>query len=309
VLGDFPLQVTVNLYVGAACIAAGEIGQAEEHLENTVRLLEGDRVRERFGLHGFPAAIARSYLAWALAERGDFDGAIARGQEGVDIADAAHHAYSLAYVCWGLAVPHVVRGDLVEAARVLERATSLCREWNLPLIGSLVSGLLGLARARSGRVADGVALLQEAVASHELTFGSGVWHSLNVTWLGEALLLSNRLDEAQSVAERSLALTRKFKHRICEPWALRLLGEIASRRDVPDGVSAEGFYRQALALAEELGMRPLVACCHLGFAKHYRRAGMRCEAHEHLTTAATLCREMNMPGWLQDVEAEMRHVV
>jgi tetratricopeptide (TPR) repeat protein len=296
----------VNLYVGAACLAAGEIRQAEGHLESTVRLLEGDLVRERFGLHGFPAAIARSYLAWALAERGDFDQAIVRGQEGMDIADATHHAYSQAYVCWGLALPHVVRGDLTEAARVLERATSLCREWNLPLIGSLVSGLLGLARARSGRVADGVALLEEAVATHEHTFGNGVWHSLNVNWLGEALMLANRLDDAQSVAERALALTREFKHRICEPWALRLLGEIAARRDVADGAAALGFYRRALVLAEELGMRPLAACCHVGLGKLYRHADTRQMAHEHFTAATVMCREMNMSGWSQDVESEMR---
>ncbi len=305
-LGDVSLKVAVNLYLGAACLGLAEFRQAEEHLGRTVGLLEGDLVRERFRLHGFPAAIARSYLAWALAERGEFDEAIARGQEGVDIADAAHHAYSLAYACWGLALAHVVRGDLAEAARVLERAATLVREWNIPLIGALVSGLLGLARARSGRAADAVALLEEAATNYENSFGRGVWHSLNVIWLGEALLLSNRLDDARSTAERVLALTRTLKHRVCEPWALRLLGEIAARRAAPEFGIAEGYYRQALALAAELGMRPLVANCHLGLGMLFRRAGKRQEADEHLATATALCREMNMQGWLQQVEAETR---
>ena len=305
-LGDVSLKVAVNLYLGAAYLGLGEFRRAEEHLGKTIGLLEGDLVRERFGLHGIPAAIARSYLSWALAERGEFGEAIARGQEGVEIADAMHHAYSSAYACWGLAIPHVVRGDLAEAARVLERAATLAREWNLPLIGALVSGLLGLDRARSGHVADGVALLQEAVTTYEHSFGRGLWHSLNVVWLGEALLLADRLEDAHSVAERALELTRVLKHRTCELWTLRLLAEIAARRDPPDRAVAEGYYRQAITLAEELGMRPLVANCHLGLGTLCRRTNMRDQARAHLSAATTMFREMDMQSWLQKADAEMR---
>jgi len=45
-------------------------------------------------------------------------------------------------------------------------------------------------------------------------------------------------------------------------------------------------------LAEELSMRPLVARCHLGLGKLYRRTGEREQAQEHFTTATTLYREM-----------------
>ncbi len=305
-LGDLPLQVAADLYLGAACFCLGEFHRAEERLGSTVRLLDGDRVRERFGLHGFPAAIARTYLAWALAERGDFRAAIGRGQEGVDIADAVHHAYSVAYACWGLALAYVVRGDLAQAARVIERAVALCREWNLPILGPLTSGLLGLVHARSGRVVDAVALLREAVTTYERSFGRGIWYSLSVIWLSEALLLSDRLEDARSVAERALALTREFKHRVCEPWALRLLGEIAAHGDPPDVVAAVAAYRQALTLTEELGMRPLVAHCHLGLGTLYQRTGDRAKAEEHLATAVTMYREMDMGFWLEKAEAALR---
>ena len=306
-VGDRSLQVVANLYLGAACLALGEFHSAEEHFERTLRLVEGDLVRERFGLHGLPSAIVRSYLAWGLAERGDFGAAIARGQEGVDIADAVHHAYSQAYACWGLAFAHVVRGDLGEAVRILERATILLHEWNLPLIDALASGLLGLARARSGRAAEGVALLEQAVAAYKRSFGAGVWHSMNLIFLSEALLLSGRLEEARAAAERALALTREYKHRVCEPWALRILGEIASRCQPPDDGTAEGYYQRACALAEEFGMRPLVAYCHLDLGKLCRRTSKRQEVHDHLATAASMFREMNMQAWLQQVEGEMRH--
>ncbi len=87
--------------------------------------------------------------------------------------------------------------------------------------------------------------------------------------------------------------------------ALRLLGEIAVHREPPDIANAEACYRQALALAEPRGMRPLVAHCHLGLGKLYRRTGKLQEAQEHLTTATTMYREMEMTYWLEKVEAEM----
>ena len=56
----------------------------------------------------------------------------------------------------------------------------------------------------------------------------------------------------------------------------------------------------------DLGMRPLAARCHLGLGKLYRRTGKRQEAQEHLGTAITMYREMDMPFWLEPAEAEMR---
>jgi hypothetical protein len=55
-------------------------------------------------------------------------------------------------------------------------------------------------------------------------------------------------------------------------------------------------------------MRPLVAHCHLGLAKLYKRTGKREEARERLTTAATMYREMDMRFWVEQTEAEMRAV-
>ena len=105
---------------------------------------------------------------------------------------------------------------------------------------------------------------------------------------------------------RALTLYREGGQRGYEARALRLLGEVAARRDPPG--HADGHYRDALALAEELGMRPLVALCHLGLGKLYRRAGQREQAREHLTTATTMYREMDMRFWLGPAEAELAEV-
>jgi hypothetical protein len=68
-----------------------------------------------------------------------------------------------------------------------------------------------------------------------------------------------------------------------------------SRRD-------EAYYREALALADELGMRPRVAHCHLGLGKLYRRTGDGAKAQEHLTTARAMYREMDMGFYLAQAD-------
>jgi class 3 adenylate cyclase/tetratricopeptide (TPR) repeat protein len=298
-LGDLQLQVAANLYLGASLVALAELREAEACLRRTVVLLRGDLARERFGLHGLPAAIAHSYLAWALAELGDFGDAVAHGREAVEIADATRHAYTQAYACWGLAIPHVMRGDFAEGLRVLERAASLVREWKLPLIGALVAGLHGRVRARSGEVEDGVRLAREGVATYERSFGNGIWHSMNLVWLSECLLRASEPDEAHAVAERALALSREFRHRICEPWALLSLAEIAASRAPSDGARADEHYRQALSIAEEHGMRPLVAHCRLGLASLCQRSDRAQEANDHLALASAMFRDMNVQRWPQ----------
>jgi tetratricopeptide (TPR) repeat protein len=114
--------------------------------------------------------------------------------------------------------------------------------------------------------------------------------------------------EFADLAGRALDLAVEHKGRGHHGWALRLLGEIASRGDPLNFDQAEGHYRQAMALAEELGMRPLLAHCHLGLGRLYRRTGRRQDAQEHLGAAVTMYREMDMRFWLEQAEAELTEV-
>ena len=75
--------------------------------------------------------------------------------------------------------------------------------------------------------------------------------------------------------------------------------------DPPDLESAEGHYNQALARADELGMRPLAAHCHLGLGELFHRTGDRAKAAEHLTITAPMYREVDMGFWLEKAEAEL----
>lgn len=66
-----------------------------------------------------------------------------------------------------------------------------------------------------------------------------------------------------------------------------------------------GYYRQALTLAQALGMRPLVAHCHRGLGVLYAATGQREQAHATLSTAIALYRDMEMRLWLPHTEATL----
>jgi hypothetical protein len=68
---------------------------------------------------------------------------------------------------------------------------------------------------------------------------------------------------------------------------------------------AAGHYRQALVLAEELGMRPLQAHCHLGLGTLYAATGQREQARAELSTAIALYRAMEMTFWLPQTEVAL----
>jgi hypothetical protein len=108
--------------------------------------------------------------------------------------------------------------------------------------------------------------------------------------------------QAHEVAERASRRAREHRERGSEAGAVRLLGEIALRCE---DSAAEEHFHVALALSGQLGMRPLVAHCHLGLGKLYRRTDDAAKAHEHLSAACTMYREMGMTFWLEKAEAEM----
>jgi tetratricopeptide (TPR) repeat protein len=146
---------------------------------------------------------------------------------------------------------------------------------------------LGGAYTLAERVADAVPLLRQAL--EQATATETVFHqALCCLSLGEAQLRADRLEEAQAQAERALAHARRHQERGYQAYALRLLGDMAAQREPPERDQAEAHYRQALALAEALGMRPLQAHCRLGLGKLYAATGQRQQAHAELSAVIEL---------------------
>jgi tetratricopeptide (TPR) repeat protein len=126
-----------------------------------------------------------------------------------------------------------------------------------------------------------------------------------LTELSEALFLVGRVDEASTLAGQLLELSRTHTGHGYQAHAYRLLGDVAMHRESPDIESAAAHYHQALALAEELGMRPLQAHCHRGLGTLYSQTDRVEHARAELSAAMTLYCSMDMTFWLPEVETAL----
>jgi tetratricopeptide (TPR) repeat protein len=165
---------------------------------------------------------------------------------------------------------------------------------------------LGSAYALQGHLAEGRALLEEAISE---SIRTGARQSPNwVAWLSEVCRLAGRGEEAWQHARQALDLARQLKERGNEALALHQLGAVQAHADPPDIAPAEAHYQQALVLAEELGMRPLVAHCHHGLGRLYGQTGRGEQARAALAAAIELYRAMDMTFWLPQTEAALAQV-
>src|SRR5262249_3194909 len=153
----------------------------------------------------------------------------------------------------------------------------------------------------SGRSAEALPLLDRG----QIRETPGMGGSGQMLRLGEAYFWIGHLTDAFHLAERALRRSSSRKERGSQARALRLLGEIARHRGPPAVKKAEDYYRHALALANELGMRPLQAHCHLGLGTLYAKTDQPEQARAELTTAIELYRAMEMTFWLPRAEAAL----
>ena len=110
-LGDVGLRVVANFYMGSVYYDRGDYGRAVDCLGWNVASLEGDLIRERFGMTGFPSVLSRTYLSSSLAELGVFAAGTASGEEGVRIAETMDHPFSLIWAYFGIGKLYVDQGN------------------------------------------------------------------------------------------------------------------------------------------------------------------------------------------------------
>ncbi|HEU5319796.1 MAG TPA: tetratricopeptide repeat protein, partial [Methylomirabilota bacterium] len=297
-LGDFALQMEANLRLAQVHHARGEYADAVDVLERSVAALKGDLTHERFGLPLVFSVGARSWLVRSLVELGEFDRARARAMEAVRLAEEADHPFSLAVADWALGHTALRRGDLVEAVEALTRSLELCRVWSIRLWLPRCAADLGSALALSGRVAEALPLLEQAVAQEDAMHTRG-GHALWVALLSEGYSLAGRPADALRLSRRALGLACAHGEQGHQAWALRLVGEVEAQGSSPDLEQAAWAYGEALALAERLGMRPLVAHAHLGLGRLAERRGDAAGAGTHLAQARALFAELGMSLWQQ----------
>jgi tetratricopeptide (TPR) repeat protein len=305
--GDVVLHALANQYLSAPYHAIGDYRRALDCAGQTVAYFDGTRQYERSGQNNLPAVNSRATLISCHADLGTFAEGRALGEEGLQIAEAVAYPPALIMANWGLGLLALRQGNLSRALPLLERAVNICQDADLPSYFPRLATTLGAAYTLGGRVADALSLLTRAM-EQATAMESGWYQESAHLSLGEAQVRAGRLEEAQTLADRALALTRTHQARGNQAYALHLLGEIAARREPPEIEPAESYYKQALALAGELAMRPLVAHCHRGLGILYAKIGQPEQARTTLATAMEMYQAMEMTFWLPQVEAARAQV-
>jgi tetratricopeptide (TPR) repeat protein len=251
--------------------------------------------------------LSRSFLARNLAECGAFAEGRVPAEEGGQIAESTDHPYSRVLAYWAVGFRYLCKGDLNQAMPMLEHALDLAQGAHIWLAVPWVAAPLGAAYALAGQTAEALPLLEKAV-EQGVAIRLMLDHALRIVWLSEAYLLAGRLDEAYTQAQRALEFSRAHQERGHEAYAIRLLGGTHARHDPPEVEAAETHYRQALTLAEELGMRPLQAHCHRGLGTLYNQTGQSEQARVELSTAIDMYRDMGMTFWVPETAAALADV-
>jgi class 3 adenylate cyclase/tetratricopeptide (TPR) repeat protein len=302
-VGDPGLQGLATFGLGRNLYSLGEYRRAIELLGTAVTALHEHLPEAHLaGPTGFAGGLP--FLSRAFSEVGEFEQAMARAEEAMQVSEAADHALGRVHAQFALGFAHLRKGDLERAVPPFERGLDLARTKAVSFLDPLMCAAVGSAYAMSGRLADGLPLLELGVGG-AIRMGHPGFVSWLQGWLAEGYLLVERRADAIATAMQSLDISRRTRRRGNEAHVLRVLGDIAASAQPPQIEEAEGHYRASLALAVEREMRPLVARCHHGLGSLYRRTGESVEARAHLTSAASMYREMEMRSWLQKAEREL----
>jgi tetratricopeptide (TPR) repeat protein len=306
-LGHIGLQARAHLSLGQVYGDSGAYAHAIASLAWNVAHLQGALRAARFGANGIVAATSRTYLSDCHAECGTFTEGLALAAEGLRIAESVPHPFSLIAACRSMSGLYLRQGEVQRALPVLERGMALCQDWHILLLLPELAAALGLAYALDGRVAAGLPLAAHGV-EQLVTVGRPRNLVPAIVYLSEASLVAGRLEEARQHAEQALDLARQRHYRGHQARALWLLGESTAQQASPELEPATAHYRQALALAEELGMRPLQAHCHRGLGTLYAATGQREQARTALSMAREMYQAMAMTFWLPETEAALAQV-
>ena len=302
-LGESALQMQASHNLALVYYAIGDFSRTAELLRRNVEAAD----RESGTLSVVFRIESRAWLARTLGQLGAFAEGRRHGEEALRLATLEGRGQTprVAHGCLGLL--YIAQGDLEHAVRVLDQALALCRaSGDRAWLPAIVTGL-GFSSALQGRLAEGRALLEEGI-SVTIRTGALEGHARRVAWLSEVCRLAGRREEAWQHACQALDLARQQQARGDEALALCQLGTVHAPADPPNVEQAAAHYHQALALAEELGMRPLQAHCHRSLGTLYAMTGQREQARTELSAAVDLYQAMEMTFWLPETEAALAQI-
>jgi len=302
-LRESTLQIQTCHRLGQVYADVGDFSRAAELLRQNIEGIgwEPNMPSTLLRLH------SQAWLAWILSVLGEFAEGRHHGEEALRLATLEGRGAAPIVVRTRLGHLYLAQGDLDLAVQMFEEGLTLCRISGHRNGWRLITAGLGYAYALQGRHAEGRTRLEEAVSE---SLRTGARNPRWLAWLSDVCRLAGHGKEACQHARQALDLARLRKVRGDEALALYQLGVVyANALPLPRVELAETYYQQALALADELGMRPLQAHCHRGLGTLYTVADQREQARTELSTAVAMYRAMDMTFWLPQAEGALAQIV
>ena len=302
-LGDLRLRILATTYLAQAHFCRGEYARVIDLTTENLAALPADWLYEFFGGSQPPSVNDRFRLLVSLAHLGRFAEAAGHEVEAIRLAEQTQHPYAVGVAYYAAATLALVKGDWARARPLIERQIAVLRSGNI--VGELPVALAYSARALA-YLGDATEALGRCREAERLLERQSTRGRVGLGWtyysLGRACLLLGRPDDAGRLGADAVASGSDRTDFV--PDALHLLGDVATHSERFDAERGLACYGEALVLAEERRMRPLVAHCHLGLGTVYRRTGDG-RGREYLSRAAAMYRELGMGFWLEQVEAEL----
>jgi tetratricopeptide (TPR) repeat protein len=299
---DFGLQIDARFRVSVIHRILGDYRQAITLLTENINALCGDLQYEMFGGVASVAVTSRNYLIQCHNALGQFTASKRLQAEAVEIAETMHNTVSLVFAYGVASSVCVMQGDVQQAIPRLERSRALCQTHHITLMYQQTLLLLSLAYALAQRDTEALQLLDDVMPRQ-----ANIGRFVRPIFI-ETLFLTGRVEDALAYATEALNRYTPEESKVFRAETFRLLGDIHASSNLADVETAEGHYHESLALANELGMRPLQAHCHRGLGKLYRRTGQSEQARTELTTAIEMYRDMEMTFWLPETETALAAV-
>jgi class 3 adenylate cyclase/tetratricopeptide (TPR) repeat protein len=297
--GDLSLRIVTTSCLEEAYYYRGDYAHVVEIAAENLAAIPREWAHEYFGLAVPPAVFTRAWLIMSLIELGRFSEAARHEAETIRLAEPTEHTHTIGWADLSASMLHLFRGNWAMAHVLVERWMNIRRSLDVAVLLPWAIASSAWALAEIGELNEALIRVQEAEQLLDRQTMTGiVGHR---SW-GYYAASRARLLLGQHDASRRLGF-HSFESSQHQPGfrahALQLLGDLATHSDQFDAQSGAAHYQQALALAEERGMRTVAAHCHLGLGKLYARVSEVERSRDALSTAIMMYRDMNLDFWVE----------
>ena len=303
--GDFSVTMAAKFFLGIPLFYTGNYARQVQLHREVAEQLSGPTALDRHGLTSLPSVSARCFLTWGLSEIGEFAEAESWSREGINLADQVKNVFSTVFINVCSGIVYLRQGNSDKALTFIKKAHDLSIESNLQSFYSLVGGSLGSVYLILNRPDEALPVLEESVKPDNL-HSSLVSSIYPLTALSEAYRIKGQFEKAIETAEEALRIYHQTAEHCFGSWALYTMAKIQTNADLGKSGLARQTFLQAIELAAELNMQPLLAHCRLGLGRLHIASGNIDQALTEVKTAVELFRSLNMTFWLPEAEAILR---